>query len=95
MSLTEIQKAEKERKAQEAALMLQKQQQQQQQQQMQEHQQQQQLEKSPGGIQLSWAKKPVEPRKVKSFAEIQAEEQEMLAKVTWHRWIFRYLMIVF
>lgn len=33
------------------------------------------------GIHLSWAKKPVEPRKVKSLAEIQAEEQEMLAKV--------------
>ncbi|RZC32532.1 PERQ amino acid-rich with GYF domain-containing protein 2 [Asbolus verrucosus] len=73
VNLTDIQKAEKEKRAQEAALQLQKQQ-------LQE-QQQQQLEKA-GGIQLSWAKKPVEPRKVKSFAEIQAEEQERLAKLT-------------
>lgn len=41
---------------------------------------QQQQEKN-AGIHLSWAKKPVEPRKVKSLAEIQAEEQERLAKV--------------
>lgn len=46
-----------------------------------QQQQQQQLEKS-GGIQLGWAKKPMEPRKVKSLAEIQAEEQERLAKVS-------------
>jgi lysyl-tRNA synthetase class I len=73
VNLTEIQKAEKEKRAQESALQIQKQQ-------LQE-QQQQQLEKS-SGIQLNWAKKPIEPRKVKSFAEIQAEEQERLAKLT-------------
>lgn len=42
---------------------------------------QQQQEKSSGGLNLSWAKKPVEPKKVKSLAEIQAEEQEKMAKV--------------
>ena len=73
LNLTDIQKAEKEKRAQETALQIQKQQ-------LQEQQQQQQLEKS-GGLQLNWAKKPVEPRKVKSFAEIQAEEQERMAKV--------------
>ncbi|KAF7270533.1 GIGYF family protein Gyf isoform X2 [Rhynchophorus ferrugineus] len=74
LSLAEIQKAEKEKKAQEAALA---------QKALQEKEQkmlqQQHLEK-PGSIQLGWAKKPLEPRKVKSLAEIQAEEQERLAK---------------
>ncbi|KAJ3658723.1 hypothetical protein Zmor_010447 [Zophobas morio] len=74
LNLTDIQKAEKEKRAQETALQIQKQQ-------LQEQQQQQQLEKS-GGLQLNWAKKPVEPRKVKSFAEIQAEEQERMAKLS-------------
>ncbi|XP_066257263.1 GIGYF family protein Gyf [Euwallacea similis] len=73
MSLTEIQKAEKERKAQEAALQAQRAQERELQ-----LQQQQSVEK-PGGIQLGWAK-AMEPRKVKSLAEIQAEEQERLAK---------------
>ncbi|KAI4463064.1 grb10 interacting gyf protein [Holotrichia oblita] len=31
-------------------------------------------------MQLSWASKPIQPRQVKSLAEIQAEEQERLAK---------------
>ncbi|XP_060532401.1 GRB10-interacting GYF protein 2 isoform X2 [Cylas formicarius] len=74
MSLTEIQKAEKERKLQEVAL------QQQRAQLEKEMQQQQQQHEKPSGLQLSWARKPVEPRKVKSLAEIQAEEQERLAK---------------
>ncbi|EFA01526.1 hypothetical protein TcasGA2_TC007086 [Tribolium castaneum] len=74
LNLTDIQKAEKEKRAMEAALQLQKQQ-------LQELQQQQQIEKT-GGLQLNWAKKPIEPRKVKSVAEIQAEEQERLAKLT-------------
>lgn len=72
MSLADIQKAEREKRAQEAALQLQKQQQLQEQQAVQQ-------EKATG-IQLNWARKPVEPRKVKSLAEIQAEEQERLAK---------------
>ncbi|ENN71327.1 hypothetical protein YQE_11987, partial [Dendroctonus ponderosae] len=76
MSLTEIQKAEKERKAQDAVLQAQKAQMERE---LQLQQQQQQLEKS-GGIQLGWAKKAMEPRKVKSLAEIQAEEQERLIK---------------
>lgn len=43
--------------------------------------QQQNIDK-PGQLQLKWASKPVENRKVKSLAEIQAEEeQERLAKV--------------
>lgn len=34
-------------------------------------------------MQLKWANKPIEPRKVKSLAEIQAEEeQERLSKVS-------------
>ncbi|KAL1506342.1 hypothetical protein ABEB36_005725 [Hypothenemus hampei] len=73
-SLAEIQKAEKERRAQEAALQAQK-----------AHEieiqlQQQQLFEKSSGPQLGWAKKVMEPRKVKSLAEIQAEEQERLAK---------------
>lgn len=47
-----------------------------------QQQQIQQQQEKVAGIHLNWAKKPVEPRKVKSLAEIQAEEQEMLAKVT-------------
>ncbi|CAH0559994.1 unnamed protein product [Brassicogethes aeneus] len=73
-SLAEIQKAEREKRAQEAALQLQRQQLQEQQRQFQE-----QLEK-PTGMQLSWASRPVEAKKVKSLAEIQAEEQERLMK---------------
>lgn len=46
-----------------------------------QQQQLQQQQEKVAGIHLNWAKKPVEPRKVKSLAEIQAEEQEMLAKV--------------
>ncbi|XP_050307829.1 GIGYF family protein Gyf-like isoform X2 [Anthonomus grandis grandis] len=75
MSLAEIQKAEKERKAQEVALQAQRAQMERELQ----LQQQQQMEKA-GGLQLGWAKKTMEPRKVKSLAEIQAEEQERLAK---------------
>ncbi|KAJ8952441.1 hypothetical protein NQ318_014533 [Aromia moschata] len=75
MNLADIQKAEREKRAQEAALQVQRLQEKEYQQQ----QQQQQQEKA-SGIQLNWAKKPVEPRKVKSLAEIQAEEQERLAK---------------
>ncbi|XP_028155710.2 GRB10-interacting GYF protein 2 isoform X2 [Diabrotica virgifera virgifera] len=72
LSLAEIQKAEREKRAFDAAL---------QQQRLQEKEQQQQFqqEKAPTSH-LNWAKKPVEPRKVKSLAEIQAEEQEKLAK---------------
>ncbi|CAH1173798.1 unnamed protein product [Phaedon cochleariae] len=74
MSLTEIQKAEKERKAIDQAIQIQRMQEK-------EYQQQQaQPEKPLSGIQLNWANKPVETRKVKSLAEIQAEEQERLAK---------------
>lgn len=74
-SLAEIQKAEKERKAQDAIIQAQK---------AQERElqlQQQQLQDKSSGIQLGWAKKAMEPRKVKSLAEIQAEEQERLTKV--------------
>lgn len=75
LSLSEIQKLEKERKVQE--LMMQ-------QKQMQElqllQQQTQQNQEKSGSMHLSWAKKPVETRKVQSLAEIQAEEQEKLAK---------------
>lgn len=43
---------------------------------------QQQNADKPNQLQLKWANKPVENRKVKSLAEIQAEEeQERLAKV--------------
>ncbi|KAJ8911843.1 hypothetical protein NQ315_003321, partial [Exocentrus adspersus] len=69
MSLADIQKSEREKRAQEAALQIQR---------LQEKEYLQQEKQT--GIQLSWAKKPVEPRKVKSLAEIQAEEQEQLAK---------------
>lgn len=71
LNLSEIQKAEKERRAHETAVQLQKQAQQ---------EMQQQMEKQ-SGVQFNWAKKPVTSSKVKSFAEIQAEEQERLAKV--------------
>nr|XP_023030042.1 GIGYF family protein CG11148 [Leptinotarsa decemlineata] len=73
MSLAEIQKAEREKRAIDAALQMQR---------LQEEKEYQQIqqEKSSAGIQLNWAKKRVEPRKVKSLAEIQAEEQERLAK---------------
>ncbi|CAG9766953.1 unnamed protein product [Ceutorhynchus assimilis] len=77
MSLADIQKAEKERKAQEAAA-LQAQRIQLEKALLVQQQQQQMLEKSGFG----WAKKTIEPRKVKSLAEIQAEEQERLAKET-------------
>ncbi|XP_030747208.1 GIGYF family protein CG11148 isoform X2 [Sitophilus oryzae] len=75
LSLAEIQKAEKEKKAQEVASQAKRAQLEKE---MKIHQQQQ-LEKA-GNLQLGWAKKPLEPRKVKSLAEIQAEEQERLAK---------------
>lgn len=74
LNLTDIQKAEKEKRASEVASQIQKQQQ------LQELQQQQ-IEKS-SGLQLNWAKKPIETRKVKSVAEIQAEEQERLSKLS-------------
>lgn len=51
---------------------------------LQQQQLQQQQEKVTG-IHLNWAKKPVEARKVKSLAEIQAEEQEMLSKVNYNK----------
>nr|CAI5830189.1 unnamed protein product [Callosobruchus analis] len=73
MSLAEIQKAEREKRAQDAVIQMQKLQEQ-------EILQQKEQEKVVSGIQLNWAKKPMEPRKVKSLAEIQAEEQERLAK---------------
>ncbi|XP_018572065.1 GRB10-interacting GYF protein 2 [Anoplophora glabripennis] len=74
MSLADIQKSEREKRAQETALQMQRLQE------KETQQQQQQQQEKPTGIQLSWARKPVEPRKVKSLAEIQAEEQERLAK---------------
>ncbi|XP_022912828.1 GIGYF family protein Gyf isoform X3 [Onthophagus taurus] len=69
-SLLAIQKAEREKRVEMAYL-----QQQQRQLLMQE---QQTIEKA--SIQLNWANKPIQPRQVKSLAEIQAEEQELLAK---------------
>ncbi|XP_056635586.1 GRB10-interacting GYF protein 2 isoform X1 [Diorhabda sublineata] len=72
LSLAEIQKAEREKKAIDAALHIQR---------IQEKEQQQQLQQEKNQpSQFNWANKPVEPRKVKSLAEIQAEEQEKLAK---------------
>ncbi|CAG9864477.1 unnamed protein product [Phyllotreta striolata] len=73
LSLAEIQKAEREKRAIDAALQIQRQQQEK------EQQQQSQQEKT-ANPQFNWAKKPVEARKVKSLAEIQAEEQEKLSK---------------
>lgn len=69
-SLAEIQKAEREKRAEQAALLQQKIQQ----------SQEPVLEKNIPP-QFSWASKPILPRQVKSLAEIQAEEQERLAKV--------------
>lgn len=52
---------------------------------------QQQNSDRPGQLHLKWASKPVENRKVKSLAEIQAEEeQERLAKVE-----FSLIIVVF
>lgn len=95
MGLEEIQKAEKLKRAEQAALLQQQRLFQLQQQQIvclsevlnfnnfacfQE--QQQQTSEKVGSIHLKWASKPIEPRKVKSFAEIQAEEeQERFTKV--------------
>ncbi|KAK9875652.1 hypothetical protein WA026_009449 [Henosepilachna vigintioctopunctata] len=70
LTLQEIQKLEKEKAKQEAVIL-------QQQKQMMEFQQQQ-LEKSAAGF--SWANKAKEPKQVKSLSEIQAEEQERMAK---------------
>ncbi|KAI4463060.1 grb10 interacting gyf protein [Holotrichia oblita] len=71
-SLADIQKAEREKRAEQVYL----QQQRALQQQNLEHQT---IEKV-SSMQLSWASKPIQPRQVKSLAEIQAEEQERLAK---------------
>lgn len=73
LSLADIQKAEREKRAEQAALL------QQQRAQMVMQEQQSVIEKQ--SIQLNWAKKPPEPRKVKSLAEIQQEEQDRLSKV--------------
>ncbi|XP_045478722.1 GIGYF family protein Gyf isoform X2 [Harmonia axyridis] len=69
LSLQEIQKLEKEKARQEALIL-------QQQRQMQELQQQQEK----AAASFTWAAKAKEQRQVKSLAEIQAEEQERLAK---------------
>ncbi|XP_044747751.1 GIGYF family protein Gyf isoform X2 [Coccinella septempunctata] len=69
LSLQEIQKLEKEKARQEALIL-------QQQKQMQELQQQQEK----AAASFTWAAKAKEQRQVKSLAEIQAEEQERLAK---------------
>ncbi|GJQ65513.1 hypothetical protein Trydic_g7614 [Trypoxylus dichotomus] len=71
-SLADIQKAEREKRAEQVLLQQQRAQQQQ-------NLEQQTIEK-PSSMQLSWANKPIQPRQVKSLAEIQAEEQERLAK---------------
>lgn len=72
LSLQEIQKLEKEKARQEALIL-------QQQRQMQELQQQQEK----AAASFTWAAKAKEQRQVKSLAEIQAEEQERLAKVSY------------
>lgn len=69
-SLAEIQKAEREKRAEQTALLQQKIQ-----------QTQEPVVEKNIAPQFSWASKPILPRQVKSLAEIQAEEQERLAKV--------------
>lgn len=73
LNLADIQKAEREKRAEQAALL--------QQQRAQQFYQEQQSVQEKQSIQLNWANKPPEPRKVKSLVEIQQEEQDRLAKV--------------
>ncbi|XP_044726768.1 GRB10-interacting GYF protein 2 isoform X2 [Chrysoperla carnea] len=76
LTLAEIQKAEKERRAAELAMQLQ-----QAKAQAQREAQEQQAVAEKSSMQLKWASKVAgTPKKVKSLAEIQAEEQERLAK---------------
>ncbi|CAH2015157.1 unnamed protein product [Acanthoscelides obtectus] len=77
MSLAEIQKVSGREKDAGCFIQMQRLQEQ-------EMMQQKEHEKSVSGLHLNWANKPMEPRKVKSLAEIQAEEQERLAKVNVH-----------
>lgn len=110
-SLEEIQKAERQKRAEQAALLQQQRALQQQQQQQVIISQsrfvlwfyliffvtikeQQQSTDKPGQLQLKWAIKPIESRKVKSLAEIQAEEEhERLAKV--YRLLIMYFCLAF
>jgi len=72
LSLADIQRLEREKRAEQAALL--------QQQRNQQMLQEQQTTTEKQLISLNWAKKPLETRKVKSFAEIQQEEQDRLMK---------------
>lgn len=74
-SLTEIQKAEREKRAAETALLAQ----QQKAQAAAREAQEQQTTAEKASIQLKWAtNKPTAPKKINSLAEIQAEEQERI-----------------
>lgn len=73
LSLADIQKAEREKRAEQAALL-----QMQRAQQTIQDQQQSVIEKQT--LQFSWAKKLPESGKVKTFAEIQQEEQDRVTK---------------
>lgn len=80
ISLTEIQKAEREKRTAETALLVQ---QQKAQAAAKEAQELQTSAEKATSMQLKWAtKKPTAPKKIKSLAEIQAEEQERIAKQT-------------
>ncbi|KAK4887571.1 hypothetical protein RN001_003842 [Aquatica leii] len=72
LSLADIQKAEKEKRAEQAALL--------QQQRAQQMLQEQQATHEKQNLQFSWAKKPPEASTYKTLAEIQQEEQDRLAK---------------
>nr|CAH7729934.1 unnamed protein product [Callosobruchus chinensis] len=68
MSLAEIQKAEREKRAQDAVIQMQRLQEQ-------EILQQKEQEKIVSGIQLNWAKKPMEPRKQLAESRLQKEKE--------------------
>ncbi|KAF5274864.1 hypothetical protein FQA39_LY07046 [Lamprigera yunnana] len=72
LSLADIQKAEREKRAEQAALL--------QQQRAQQILQEQQATLEKQSLQFTWAKKPPEAAKVKTLSEIQQEEQDRLAK---------------
>ncbi|KAF5296951.1 hypothetical protein FQR65_LT10103 [Abscondita terminalis] len=72
LSLADIQKAEKEKRAEQAALL--------QQQRAQQVLQEQQTVTEKQNLQFTWAKKPPEATSYKTLAEIQQEEQDRLAK---------------